>query len=241
MRRLVMSRSTATLRDANRPSYTTVVSFKSEISGRTSPDLSSDMNGSRPPPSYANTSRISEAAGTATESRRCAATGPATAMATNATATAASPGLAARTRCSGGRPGRRRLHERPNRKLGQQQRPRRVAEELLRGRRGRRQRDVLRHDNARQRCDVGEVLADLVIVTVDLEPVAVGVERRSGLWDERLNLADRDAAHLRLRRDVVDQRRHFVALRDQSPHQLERALVFFHAAAQILDAAAGQV
>src|SRR6267142_2001845 len=201
MRRLVMSRSTATLRDANRPSYTTVVSFKSEISGRTSPDLSSDMNGSRPPPSYANTSRISDAAGTAVESRCCALTGL-----TAATATSASATLTARTRGSRG-PGdgrRGRFHKRPNRELG-------------------------------------EVLADLVVMAVNLEPVAVRVERRAGLGSERLNLADGDPAHLRLRRAVVDQRRHFVALRHQPPHQLERALVLFHTAAQILDAAAREV
>src|SRR5467141_733520 len=238
MRRLVMSRSTATLRDANRPSYTTVVSFKSEISGRTSPDLSSDMNGSRPPPSYANTSRISDAAGTAVESRRCAATGL-----TAATATSASATLAARTRGSRG-PGygrRGRFHKRPNRELRQEQCARCVAEQFLRGRRGRRQPDVLRHDDARQRRDVGEIFTDLVVMAVNLEPVAVRVERRAGLGSERLNLADGDPAHLRLRRDVVDQRRHFVALRHQPPHQLERALVLFHTAAQILDAAAREV
>src|SRR6266545_1989696 len=184
MRRLVMSRSTATLREANRPSYTTVVSLRSEISGRTSPDLSSDMNGSRPPPSYANTSRISDAAGTAAESLCCAASGAA------ATATRASATLATRTRGSGGlwcgrRPGR--FHEGANREFGQQQRPRRVAQQLLRGRCGRRQDDVLRDHDARQRRDIGEILADLVVVAVDLEPIAVGVERRSGFGAERLN------------------------------------------------------
>src|SRR6267143_236108 len=134
MRRLVMSRSTATLRDANRPSYTTVVSFKSEISGRTSPDLSSDMNGSRPPPSYAKTSRISDAAGTAVESRRCAATGL-----TAATATSASAKLAARTRGSRGGPGygRGRFHKRPDRELGEEQGARRVTKQFLRGGRSR--------------------------------------------------------------------------------------------------------
>src|SRR6266545_1658260 len=198
MRRLVMSRSTATLREANRPSYTTVVSFRSEISGRTSPDLSSDMNGSRPPPSYAKTSRISDRAGTAFESGRCCATAGA---ATAASASAASPGLAARTRRSrrwprGWRPGR--LHERANRELGQEQRAHRVAEQLLHRRRGRGQDDVLRHDDARQRRDVGEILADLVVMAVHLEPVAVRVERRAGLGVQRLNLAERDAADLRL-------------------------------------------
>src|SRR6266545_5316118 len=185
MRRLVMSRRIATLRDENRPSYTTVVSFRSEIRGRTSPDLSSDMNGSRPPPSYANTSRISDAAGTAPVSRCCAAAGGAAATATRASAT-----LATRTRGSGGLwCGRRagRFHEGANREFGQQQRPRRVAQQLLRGRCGRRQDDVLRDHDARQRRDIGEILADLVVVAVDLEPIAVGVERRSGFGAERLN------------------------------------------------------
>src|SRR5438046_2342228 len=238
MRRLVMSRSTATLREAKRPSYTTVVSLRSEISGRTSPDLSSDMNGSRPPPSYANTSRISDAAGTAVESRSCAAAGLA-----NVTAASASATLPTRTRGSRG-PGygrRGRLHERPNRELGQEQRARGVAEQLLRGGRRGRQHDILRHDDARQGRDVGEIFADLVVMAVDLEPVAVGVERRARLGTQRLNLADGDAPHLRLRRDVIDQRRHFVALRHQAAHQLERALIFLHAAAQIFDAAARQV
>src|SRR5712691_5491044 len=233
MRRLVMSRSTATLREAKRPSYTTVVSFRSEISGRTSPDLSSDMNGSRPPPSYAKTSRISDCTGTATAvSRRCsAATGP-------VTATSASATLAARTRGSGLGCGRRqrRFHERANRELGQEQRARRVAEQLLHRRRGGRQNDVLRHDDARQRRDVAEILADLVVMAVHLEPVAIGIERRAGLGGERLNLAERDAADLGLGRDVVDQCRDFVALGDQAPHQLERAVIGFNTRAQILEA-----
>src|SRR5436309_16054844 len=192
MRRLVMSRSTATLRDANRPSYTTVVSFKSEISGHTSPDLSSDMNGSRPPPSYANTSRISDCGAAAAESRSCAATGPATAAATTASAAAASPGLAARTRCSRGLGRRwcRRLHEGPNREFGQEQSTRGIAEQLLRGRRCGRQHHVLRHDDARQRRDVGEIFADLVVMPVDLEPIAVRIEGRAGLGEQRLNLPD---------------------------------------------------
>src|SRR3989475_2938689 len=132
MRRLVMSRSTATLRDANRPSYTTVVSFKSEINGRTSPDLSSDMNGSRPPPSYANTSRTRDtgACSARTLSVRWAAAGAAGAV----TAANASTRLAARTRGSPRRLGSGRLHERANREFRQQQRPRRVGEQLLHGR-----------------------------------------------------------------------------------------------------------
>src|SRR5882762_383692 len=169
-----MSRSTATLRDANRPSYTTVVSLKSEISGRTSPDLSSDMNGSRPPPSYANTSRISDCGCTAVVSRAgcCATTGPAANAATSAR-------LGARTRRSRWPGGwrRGRLYEGPNRELGQQQRPGGVAEQFLRGGRSRRQCDVLRHDDPRQRRDIGEIFADLVVMAVDLEPIAVGVER----------------------------------------------------------------
>src|SRR6266851_5322302 len=243
MRRLVMSRSTATLRDANRPSYTTVVSFKSESSGRTSPDLSSDMNGSRPPPSYAKTSRNSVCGCTAVVSTgRFVCCAPAEAV----SVTSASATLATRTWCSrGGRlrsGGRsRRLHERPNREFGQQQRARGVAEQFLHGRRGGRERDVLRDDDARQRRDVGEILADLIVMPVHLEPVAIGVERRTGLRGERLNLAERDAANFGLGRDVVDQRRYFVALGHEAPHQLERALVLLHAAAQVFDAAARQI
>src|SRR6266581_7748847 len=175
MRRFVMSRSTATLREAKRPSYTTVVSFRSEISGRTSPDLSSDMNGSRPPPSYANTSRIRDwgCAAVVSRSGRCAAAEADTRA--NASAIAAGAELAARTRRSGGglrrrRPGR--FHEGANRELGQEQRARRVAEQFLHRRRGGRQNDVLRHDDARQRRDIGEILADLVVMAVHLEPVA---------------------------------------------------------------------
>src|SRR3989442_9886828 len=200
MRRLVMSRSTATLRDANRPSYTTVVSFKSEISGRTSPDLSSDMNGSRPPPSYANTSRISDCGAAAAESRSCAATGPASATPTSASAsaTAASPRLAARTRRSRGLGRRRcrRLHERPNGEFAQEQRTRRVAEQLLRGRRCRREHHVLRLEDARQRRDVGGMLADLVVMPVDLEQIAVRIEEQAGLGEQRLNFTDRDSPPL---------------------------------------------
>src|SRR5689334_19141467 len=152
MRLLVMSRSTATLREAKRPSYTTVVSFKSEISGRTSPDLSSDMNGSRPPPSYANTSRISDWGCAAVVSRAgccCAAAG-----ADIRASTIAGAILAARTRSSrcwfrsGART--RRLHEGANRELGEQQRAGRIAEQLLHRRRGRRQNHVLRDDDAGQ-------------------------------------------------------------------------------------------
>jgi len=40
-----------------------------------------------------------------------------------------------------------------------------------------------------QRRDVGQILADLVVMAEDLEPIAVGVERRAGLGRERLNLA----------------------------------------------------
>src|SRR5213078_4557715 len=186
MRRFVMSRSTATLREAKRPSYTTVVSFKSEISGRTAPDLSSDMNGSRPPPSYANTSRSSETGCCAVVSRSgcwaaAATAGPANAASSNAV-------LAARTRRSRlrrrRRRGSRRLDEGSDRELREQQRARGVAQQLLHGRRGHRERDVLRHDDARQGRDVGEVLADLVVVAVHLEPVPVRVERRAGLGSE---------------------------------------------------------
>src|SRR5712691_3229209 len=164
MRRFVMSRSTATLREAKRPSYTTVVSLRSEISGRTSPDLSSDMNGSRPPPSYANTSRIRDWGCTAVVSRsgRCAAAGAGADTSANASAIATGAELAARTRRSGGGLRRRRpcrFHEGANRELGQEQRARRVAEQFLHRRRGGRQNDVLRHDDARQRRDVAEILA----------------------------------------------------------------------------------
>src|SRR5437879_10280040 len=243
MRRLVMSRSTATLRDANRPSYTTVVSFKSESRGRTSPDLSSDMNGSRPPPSYANTSRNSVCGCTAVVSPRrsvCCAAAEAVSV------TSASATLATRTWCSRGgrlRAGRRsgRLHERPNREFGQQQRARGGAEQFLHARRGGREDHILRDDDARQRRDVGEILADLIVMPVHLEPVAIRVERRTGLEGERLNLDEGDRANLGLGRDVVDERRHFVALGHEAPHQLERALVLFHAPAQVFDAAARQI
>src|SRR6266850_4314530 len=209
MWRLVMSRSTATLRAAKRPSYTIVVSFKSEMSGRTSPDLSSDMNGSRPPPSYAKTSRSSVCGCCDVVSRSgCWA---ARRFALSAASTSAR--LAARTRSSGcgfGGPsgGARcgRLHEGANLELGEQQRACGVGEQLLRGRGRARQRDVLRYDDPRQRRDVGEILADLIVMAEDLEPVAVGVERIPGLGRERLNLAERDAADLGPRRDVVDQR-----------------------------------
>src|SRR5688572_15766128 len=226
MRRLVMSRSTATLRAANRPSYTMVVSFKSESSGRTSPERSSDMNGSRPPPSYANTSRKSCAgagaeSGGAVVSRCCAIAG----AATRASAKASSVARTRRPRVGSRGRRQRGLHERADRELREQQRAERIAEELLGLRRGARERDVLRHDDARQRRDVGEVLADLVVVAVHLEPVAIGVEQRAGLGGERLDLAERDAADLGLGRDVVDQRRDFVALRHQAAHQLEGGAV----------------
>src|SRR6266545_1164589 len=241
MRRLVMSRSTATLRDAKRPSYTTVVSLRSASSGRTSPERSSDMNGSRPPPSYAKTSPTSDAAGTAVESRSCAAAGLA-----NATVASASARLATRTRGSrgGGLRGRRcagRLHERANREFRQQQRARRIAEQLLCRRRGGREREFLRNDDARQGSDIGEVFADLIVVPVYFEPVAIGIERLARFRSERLDLPERNATDLGLGRHNVDQCRHLVAVRHQAPHQLQRALILLHAAAQILDAAAREV
>src|SRR6185503_6725955 len=118
------------------PSYTTVVSFKSEMRGRTSPDLSSDMNGSRPPPSYAKTSRnnVCGCAAVVSPSRRCAATLGAVASTASA---AVSPRLRTRTWRSGGglRSGgrSRRFDERANRELGQEQRAGGVAEQLLHG------------------------------------------------------------------------------------------------------------
>src|SRR6266511_346613 len=241
MRRLVMSRSTATLRDAKRPSYTTVVSLRSASSGRTSPERSSDMNGSRPPPSYAKTSRTSDAAGTAVESRSCAAAGLA-----NATAASASARLATRTRGSrgGGLRGRRcagRLHERANREFRQQQRARRIAEQLLCRRRGGREREFLRNDDARQGSDIGEVFADLIVVPVYFEPVAIGIERLARFRSERLDLPERNATDLGLGRHIVDQCRHLVAVRHQAPHQLQRALILFHPATQVLDAAACEI
>src|SRR6266508_3012713 len=205
-----MSRSTATLRDAKRPSYTTVVSLRSASSGRTSPERSSDMNGSRPPPSYAKTSRTSDAAGTAVESRSCAAAGLA-----NATAASASARLATRTRGSRGGG--------------------------LRGRRGGREREFLRNDDARQGSDIGEVFADLIVVPVYFEPVAIGIERLARFRSERLDLPERNATDLGLGRHIVDQCRHLVAVRHQAPHQLQRALILFHPATQVLDAAACEI
>src|SRR6266513_770984 len=183
MRRLVMSRSTATLRAANRPSYTIVVSFKSESSGRTSPDRSSDMNGSRPPPSYANTSRSNELGCTLSGAARvlslCAATREPSRASANARLAARTrlPPRARTRRLLRPRPRARRLHERANRELGEQQRAERVAQQFLRGVRCRRELHVLRHDDARQRRDIRQVFANLVVMPVDFEPVAIGVER----------------------------------------------------------------
>src|SRR2546423_6812638 len=108
------------------------------MSGRTSPDLRSDINGSRPPPSYAKTSRNNVCGWAALVSRSdcCAVAEPASV--TSASAAAASPGLAPRTWRSG-RPTRRRLRgtsgfdERADREFGEEQRAGGVAEQLLRG------------------------------------------------------------------------------------------------------------
>src|SRR2546422_2464220 len=77
---------------------------------------------------------------------------------------------------------------------------------------------VLRHDDAPQAGDVGQELAELVVVADDLEAVLVGVERLPRLDRLRLDAADGDAAYFGFGRDVVDQRPHLVLLRHQAAH-----------------------
>src|SRR5213076_2161426 len=83
---------------------------------------------------------------------------------------------------------------------------------------------VLRHDDAPQARDVGEELAQLIVVSDDLQAVLVGVERRSRLHRERLEPADRHTAQFRLGRDVVDQCGHLVLLGYELAHHTESAL-----------------
>src|SRR5260370_7293523 len=121
-----------------------VTTFKSAISGRTSPDLSSDRNGSRPPPSYANTSRTSvvlAAESARAESDRalvvsglaCAASPAAANQAASARLVARIGGPPRAVLRAGLRAGRRRrLHERPNDELRLEQGAQRVRQVLPR-------------------------------------------------------------------------------------------------------------
>src|SRR5207249_3038039 len=195
-----------------------------------SPERSSDRNGSRPPPSYEKTSRTSTgvatlsrlalsgfaaAAGAGAGARFACAASPARGngasgpVASTATTHAANRALTVRPPARtllGRRWGRRRrLHEGADGELRLEQRAERVGQQLLRLARGRLEHHVLRDDDARQARDVGQELAQLVVMPDDLEAVAVGVERRSRLDRLGLDPADRHAAHFGLGRDVVDQ------------------------------------
>src|SRR5919108_125686 len=79
--------------------------------------------------------------------------------------------LARRRRRRGG------LHERANRELRFQQRAQRVAHELLGLLLRLPQHHVLRHDDTRQARDVGQELAQLVVMPEDLQAIAVRIER----------------------------------------------------------------
>src|SRR5437773_3794085 len=163
-----------------------VTSFRSAISGRTSPDLSNEMNGSRPAPSYENTSRTSST-DAAAESARAVVSRRAWAAAAGAAARSpitsrllvrTRPPRAGRPR-PGPRPGRRsrRLHVRPDDHADFQEAAQRIAQQPLRALRRLVHRDVLRHHDALQARHVGQELADLVEVSVDLEAVLVRIER----------------------------------------------------------------
>src|SRR6266550_4549827 len=71
---------------------------------------------------------------------------------------------------------RRRFDERADPELRLEQRAERVAQQLLRLLRRRLEDHVLRDDDARQARDVGQELAQLVVVPDDLEAVPVRVE-----------------------------------------------------------------
>src|SRR5947199_1593924 len=187
-----------------------VTSFRSAISGRTSPDLSSDTNGSRPAPSYENTSRTSSidwlaGSGRAVVSRLWLAAGTAARMpiTSRLLVRTGPPGRPGRrpARRGGRRP--RRLHVRAHHQPHLQQTAQRVAQQALRLLGGLMERQILRHHDALQARDVGQELADLVEVPVHLEAVPIGVERMAGLDGERLELAERDAADFGARRNVL--------------------------------------
>src|SRR2546425_7729453 len=93
---------------------------------------------------------------------------------------------------------RRRFDERADPELRLEQRAERVAQQLLRLLRGRLEDHVLRDDDARQARDVGQELAQLVVVPDDLEAVPVRVEGRPRLDGLGLDPAGRPAPHLGL-------------------------------------------
>src|SRR6185503_5483905 len=149
------------------------------------PLLSSDMNGSRPPPSYANTSRtramlpesgLAESPGAAGGAAGCcAASGAASAMSASAT-------LVART-------GRRRLwvrrlHERANRELPDEQRARGITHEAHDLLIGLAQQYFMRHHDPLEARDVGQELADLVVMPEHFQSIAIRIERRPRLGAE---------------------------------------------------------
>src|SRR6267143_2354691 len=224
-----------------------VTSFRSAINGRTSPDLSSETNGSRPAPSNENTSRTSwidwlAESGRAVVSRLWPAAGTAARMPITSrllvrTGPPRRPGLRPARRC-GCR--RRRLHVRPHDQPHLQHAAQRVAQQALRLLGSLMERQILRYHDALQARDVGQKLADLVEVPVHLEAVPVGVERMAGLDGERLELAERDAADFGARGNILQQRRNLVLLGDEAPHQRQVRLVLSHLAPQVVHRAAGE-
>jgi hypothetical protein len=75
----------------------------------------------------------------------------------------------------------------------------------------------------------------------DLEAIAVRIERLPRLGVLWIDATDADAAHLRLGRDIVDQRGHFVLVGHEAAHHAEQRAVLLHLAAQVLHGAARQI
>src|SRR5437762_8318547 len=86
---------------------------------------------------------------------------------------------------------RRRLDEGPDRELGLEQRADRVGQHFLRLLLRWLEDHFLRHDDAWQAGDVGQELAEIVVMAEDLEAVPVGVEWLAGLDRPRLEPPDR--------------------------------------------------
>src|SRR3712207_571512 len=76
--------------------------------------------------------------------------------------------------------------------------------------RGRRELQVDRRDDARQRADVGEEARDRMVVAGDANPVAVDVELRARHYAFRLDVADVEADAARGGGDLLEQPRHLV-------------------------------
>jgi len=157
------------------------------------------MNGSRPPPSYANTSRRGKAP--APRAHRCRALSVAEPHESR-------PRRDYSRTCASGRPPAARwrppIHERADRKTRPGAARQRIGEQLLRGREPSTTR-LLRHDDARQR-RMSASIRRSGRKAEDLESVAIrsNGDRLLGVSAESWRC---DPAYFRLRRDVIDQRR----------------------------------